>query len=107
MEGFLSPGLRLGWLSGRCWVIEDSLASSGDAGEKPREAAVLSVHITRCAKRQVVLQNISGLNTHFAPGTVKGGPGLLCRKSLGFCSVCFRPLGLEGSTVSTLRMDDS
>lgn len=87
-------------------MIEDSLASSGDAGEKLREAAVLSVHITGCAKKQVVLQNIPGLNTHFAPGTVKGGPRHLCRKSLDFCSVCLRPLGLQGSAVSTLRMDD-
>lgn len=52
-----------------------------------------------------MLQNILGLNTQFAPEAVKGGPGLLCRKSLAFCSVCVKPLKLEGSTVSALRMD--
>lgn len=87
MRGFLRPGLTLAFrlaVPGRCWVIEDSLASSGDAGEKLREAAVFSVRAAGCAKRQVVLQNIWGLNTHFAPETVRGGPGLLCRKSLDF-----------------------
>lgn len=51
MEGFLSPGLRLAFglaLPGRCWVIEDSLASSGGAGEKLREAAVLPPCLLVC-----------------------------------------------------------